>query len=123
MYQTVVKGEGLFQASSEGYGETITTFGTIERGETPVSLVNIALASCVTMCVQGYYASQEGNREIPVHVSSQLEEKTIRVDIALGETVSTEKQERIMQYVDEKCRVKGLLSKDLVFHVHFSSLS
>lgn len=27
MYQTTVKGEGLFQAVSQGYGEPVHTFG------------------------------------------------------------------------------------------------
>ncbi|HFI0031189.1 TPA: OsmC family peroxiredoxin, partial [Streptococcus suis] len=71
MYQTTVKGEGLFQALSQGYGEPVRTFGVTEKGETPVSLVNIGLAACITMCVQGYYASQEGNKTMPVQVESR----------------------------------------------------
>ncbi|CYU81956.1 OsmC-like protein [Streptococcus suis] len=51
MYQTTVKGEGLFQALSQGYGEPVRAFGVTEQGETPVSLVNIGLAACITMCV------------------------------------------------------------------------
>ncbi|HFR3504323.1 TPA: OsmC family peroxiredoxin [Streptococcus suis] len=77
MYQTTVKGEGLFQALSQGYGEPVRTFGVTEKGETPVSLVNIGLAACVTMCVQGYYASQEGNKTMPVQVESRLDNERL----------------------------------------------
>ncbi|MDW8765174.1 OsmC family peroxiredoxin [Streptococcus suis] len=122
MYQTTVKGEGLFQALSQGYGEPIRTFGVTEMGETPVSLVNIALAACVTMCVQGYYASQEGNKTMPVQVSSQLEDRQFEVSIRLAEKVSEEKQAAILAYVEQRCKVKALLSDDISFAIHFGLL-
>ncbi|HFH9839959.1 TPA: OsmC family protein [Streptococcus suis] len=122
MYQTTVKGEGLFQAVSQGYGEPVRTFGVTEKGETPVSLVNIGLAACVTMCVQGYYASQEGNKTMPVQVSSQLEDRQFEVSIRLAEKVSEEKQAAILAYVEQKCKVKVLLSDDISFAIHFGLL-
>ncbi|MFI3087082.1 OsmC family protein [Streptococcus sp. 2022WUSS037] len=122
MYQTTVKGEGLFQAVSQGYGELVRTFGVTEKGETPVSLVNIGLAACVTMCVQGYYASQEGNKTMPVQVSSQLEDRQFEVSIRLAEKVSEEKQAAILAYVEQKCKVKALLSDDISYHIEFDLL-
>lgn len=122
MYQTTVKGEGLFQALSQGYGDPVRTFGVTDKGETPVSLVNIGLAACVTMCVQGYYASQEGNKTMPVHVSCQLEDRIFELKIAVAEQVSTEKQAAILAYVDQKCRVKALLREDISYHVEFDLL-
>ncbi|MGU7901361.1 OsmC family protein [Streptococcus suis] len=122
MYQTKVKGDALFQATSAGYGNPITSFGVTEKGETPVSLVNIALAACVTMCVQGYYASQEGNKTMPVQVSSQLEDRQFEVSIRLAEKVSEEKQAAILAYVEQKCKVKALLSDDISFAIHFGLL-
>lgn len=119
MYQTKVKGEALFQTTSAGYGEPITTFGVTQKGETPVSLVNIALASCVTMCVQGYYASQENNKNMPVQVDSQLEDGRFDLTIAIAETVSAEKQAAILAYVDKKCNVKALLREDVVINTSF----
>lgn len=119
MYQTKVKGDALFQATSAGYGEPITTFGVTEKGETPVSLVNIALAACVTMCVQGYYASQENNKTMPVEVDSQLENGRFDLTIALAEPVSAEKQATILAYVDKKCNVKALLRKDATINTNF----
>ncbi|AWX95874.1 OsmC family peroxiredoxin [Streptococcus suis] len=122
MYQTTVKGEGLFQAVSQGYGEPVRTFGVTEKGETPVSLVNIGLAACITMCVQGYYASQEGNKTMPVQVSSQLEDRQFEVSIRLAEKVSEEKKAAILAYVEQKCKVKALLSDDISFDIHFGLL-
>ncbi|MBL6538946.1 OsmC family protein [Streptococcus suis] len=122
MYQTTVSGESLFQAISQGYGEPVRTFGVTEKGETPVSLVNIGLAACVTMCVQGYYASQEGNKTMPVQVSSQLEDRQFEVSIRLAEKVSEEKQASILAYVEQKCKVKALLSDDISFDIHFGLL-
>ncbi|HEL9633211.1 TPA: OsmC family protein [Streptococcus suis] len=122
MYQTTVKGEGLFQALSQGYGDPVRTFGVTDKGETPVSLVNIGLAACVTMCVQGYYASQEGNKTMPVQVACQLEDGKFDLKIALAEQVSAEKQAAILAYVDQKCRVKALLREDISYHVEFDLL-
>ncbi|NQG97609.1 OsmC family peroxiredoxin [Streptococcus suis] len=119
MYQTTVKGESLFQAISQGYGEPIRTFGVTEKGETPVSLVNIGLAACVTMCVQGYYASQEGNKTMPVQVACQLEDRRFELNIAVAEQVSPEKQEAILAYVEQKCKVKALLSDDIEYEIAF----
>ncbi|HFI0149606.1 TPA: OsmC family peroxiredoxin [Streptococcus suis] len=122
MYQTTVKGEDLFQAVSQGYGDPVRTFGVTEQGETPVSLVNIGLAACVTMCVQGYYASQEGDKTMPVQVSCQLDNRTFALNIGLAEQLSAEKQEVILAYVEEKCKVKALLSDDLSYHIEFELL-
>ncbi|HEL2402975.1 TPA: OsmC family protein [Streptococcus suis] len=122
MYQTTVTGEGLFQALSQGYGDPVRTFGVTDKGETPVSLVNIGLAACVTMCVQGYYASQEGNKTMPVQVACQLEDGKFDLKIALAEQVSAEKQAAILAYVDQKCRVKALLRDDISYHVEFDLL-
>ena len=52
MYQTTIKGDKRFHSLSEGYGAPVELFGYTDDGETPMSLVNIALASCVTMCLQ-----------------------------------------------------------------------
>ncbi|MDG3132125.1 OsmC family protein [Streptococcus suis] len=122
MYQTSITGHSLFQATSFGYGEPIMTFGNTQNGETPVSLVNIALASCVMMCIQGYYASQEGNQQIPIQVDSQLENGQFTLVIYLGETTSATKQEKILAYVDQKCNVKALLREDLTFKMIFATL-
>lgn len=122
MYQTTVTGEGLFQALSQGYGDPVRTFGVTDKGETPVSLVNIGLAACVTMCVQGYYARQEGNKTMPVQVACQLEDGKFDLKIALAEQVSAEKQAAILAYVDQKCRVKALLRDDISYHVEFDLL-
>lgn len=119
MYQTKVKGDALFQVTSAGYGNPITSFGVTEKGETPVSLVNIALAACVTMCVQGYYASQENNKTMPVQVESQLENDRFDLTIAIAEAVSSEKQAAILAYVDKKCNVKVLLREDLTINTSF----
>ena len=47
MCQTTIKGDKRFHSLSEGYGAPVELFGYTEDGETPMSLVNIALASCV----------------------------------------------------------------------------
>lgn len=64
MYQTTIKGDKRFHSLSEGYGAPVELFGYTEDGETPMSLVNIALASCVTMCLQSYFAKYQGIEDL-----------------------------------------------------------
>lgn len=123
MYQTHVKGLALFHVQSEGYGEPITTYGGIEQGDTPLSLLNSALASCVTMCVQGYYASQEGNPTMAVEVDSQLDGIVCRQTIWIDDALTPEKEESMRDYIQRKCRVKALLREELVVETQFARLA
>ncbi len=71
------------------------------------------------MCVQGYYASQEGNKTMPVQVESRLDNQRFEVLIGIGESVSAQKQKEILAYVEKKCKVKALLREDLQFETSF----
>ncbi|MGT2895491.1 OsmC family protein [Streptococcus entericus] len=119
MYQTIVKGNRLFQATSTGYGEPITTFGTTEQGETPVSLVVVALASCVTMCVQGYFARRQGKKDLPVEVSASYSETGFDLNVTLAEPITPDLETELEAYIADKCRVKQLLHPDLMVNIRF----
>lgn len=54
MYQYHIIGHHLFENRIQGYGNDIDTFYATDKGETPASLVNAAIGSCMLMCVQGY---------------------------------------------------------------------
>lgn len=122
MYQSHIKSLELFKAQSEGYGDPITTFGRTQEGETPVSLVNIALAACVTMCVQGYYASQEQKKQVPVEVGCHHFEDRFHLRIFLEQEIGAAQQEKILAYIDTKCKVKALLREDLQYTIEFAVL-
>ncbi len=62
MYQTTIKGDKRFHSLSEGYGAPVELFGYTEDGETPMSLVNIALASCVDHVSTELFCQVSGNR-------------------------------------------------------------
>ena len=53
---------------------SVELFGYTEDGMTPMSWVNIALASCVTMCLQSYFAKYQGIEELAIQVYSNYEE-------------------------------------------------
>ncbi|HFU4511302.1 TPA: hypothetical protein ACGPBE_000201 [Streptococcus suis] len=71
------------------------------------------------MCVQGYYTSKEGNKTMPVQVESRLDNEHIEVLVGIGEEVSSEKQEKILAYVEQKCKVKALLKESIIFEAKF----
>lgn len=119
MYQTKISGQGLFKAQSKGYGQPVETFGSVDQGETPVSLLVIALASCVTMCVQGYFAKIEAKPDMQVTVSCQYEDNQFSFQIKLTETLLPDRKEAILTYIDERCRVKELLRSDLTYDFSF----
>lgn len=115
MYQSHVESRSLFEVVSSGYGESITSFGLVEQGETPVSLLNIALASCVTMCVQGYFAKVQHKNDVKVVVDSQLdfEKKSVVLFLDLDVQLTEEVKDDLANYIEEKCKVKQLLRDDL----------
>lgn len=114
MYQSRVMGQGLFEACSQGYGQAIETFGETARGETPMSLVNIALASCVTMCVQGYFAKRHDHQANAVLVDATYDEAVgFDLCISLPEGLPAFEVAELEAYILTNCRVKALLRPDL----------
>ncbi|MCQ8264895.1 hypothetical protein NF419_03000 [Streptococcus suis] len=59
---------------------------------------------------------------MPVQVSCQLDDRTFALNIGLAEQLSAEKQEAILAYVEEKCKVKALFSDDINYHIEFGLL-
>ena len=88
-------------------------FGYTEDGETPMSLVNIALASCVTMCLQSYFAKYQGIEELAIQVDSNYEEDHFTLAIHLPEDLILENEQELLAFVDNFCRVKKLFREDI----------
>lgn len=119
MYQTTISGDRLYHTVSTGYGEPVELFGAVDNGETPMSLLNIALASCVTMCVQGYFKRFKNIVKMPVEVTASYEEERFSLMILLEEAVNQAEKEAILTYVSEQCRVKKLLRPDVAVTIAF----
>ena len=83
MYQTTIKVDKRNHSLSEGYGVSVELFGYTEDGKTPMSQVNTALASCVTMCLLSYFSNYQEIEELAIQVDSSYEEADIDVDISL----------------------------------------
>ncbi|MGV3011038.1 OsmC family protein [Streptococcus thoraltensis] len=116
-YQTKVKGDKLYHSVSEGYGAPIELFGFPKDGETPMSLVNIALASCVTMCVQGYFARFHQETVVASLVDSSYDEGNFKVLIGIDRSLDDKIIGEILAYIDEQCRVKRILRDDLTYNI------
>ncbi|HFU3811744.1 TPA: hypothetical protein ACGO0K_001726 [Streptococcus suis] len=56
---------------------------------------------------------------MPVQVESRLDNEHIEALIGIGEEVSSEKQEKILAYVEQKCKVKALLKESIIFETKF----
>lgn len=119
MYQHIVEGQELFKVSAQGYGQPITTFASTDSGETPMSLLNIALASCLTMCVQGYFAKQSSREIPPVTVHSNYDDGIFTVSFTLGYPIPEKERQELIDYVNSKCRVKAMLREDLCYRFSF----
>lgn len=117
MYQTIIKGDKRYHSLSEGYGAPVELFGYTEDGETHMSLVNIALASCVTMCLQSYFAKFQGKEELAIQVDSSYEEGHFKLKIHLPEDLIIENEDKLLAFVDEFCRVKKLFREDIVVDI------
>lgn len=123
MYDSRVEGHGLFEVTSQGYGQPITTFGMTDKGETPMSLVNIALASCVTMCVQGYFAKWQSRKDIRIATDSSYREGRFTLTVQLEEDLTPELEADLRAYVAERCRVKQLFREELTVQISFKQIA
>ena len=123
MYQTTIKGDKRFHSLSEGYGAPVELFGYTEDGETPMSLVNIALASCVTMCLQSYFAKYQGIEELAIQVDSNYEEGRFTLAIHLPKDLILENEQELLAFVDNFCRVKKLFREDIKVDISLAKLS
>ena len=88
-------------------------FGYTENGMTPMSWVNIALATCVTMCLQSYFAKYQGIEELAIQVDSNYEEGHFTLEIQLPEELILENEQELLTFVDNYCRVKKLFREDI----------
>lgn len=114
MYQTKIKGDRLYHALSSGYGESVETFGFVEDGETPMSLLVIALSSCMTMCVQGYYKRMYDLEVFDMEVLASYNEDIFNLTVKLpAQLLSQADQEDLRAYANRHCRVKRLLREDV----------
>lgn len=123
MYDTRVEGQGLFEVTSQGYGQPVTTFAVTDKGETPMSLVNIALASCVTMCVQGYFAKWQSRKDLRIATDSSYREGHFTLTVQLEEELTPQLEAEVRAYVAERCRVKQLFREDLVVQINFEQFA
>ena len=103
MYQTTIKGDKPYHSLSEGYGAPVELFGYTEDGETPMSLVNIALASCVTMCLQSYFAKFQEKEELAIRVDSSYEESHFKLKIHLPKDLNSDNEQEILSFLDTYC--------------------
>jgi salt-stress induced protein len=78
-----------------------------------MSLVNIALASCVTMCLQSYFAKYQGIEELAIQVDSNYEEGHFTLAIHLPKDLILENEQELLAFVDNYCRVKKLFREDI----------
>lgn len=116
MYRHYIQGKKTFVNQIEGYGAPIQTYFSTEDGETPMSLLNAALGSCMLMCVQGYLKSQ-GYEDKLVEMAIQYEAPDFHATIMLPEALSKIDQAALLSYIDRQCRVKKLLKYEIVVNL------
>ncbi|AKB98113.1 MAG: OsmC family protein [Streptococcus thermophilus] len=88
-------------------------FGYTEDGMTPMSWVNIALASCVTMCLQSYFSNYQEIEELAIQVDSSYEEGHFKLDIHLPKDLNSDNEQEILSFLDTYCRAKNFFREDI----------
>lgn len=119
MYHHQIYGDRLYHTKSIGYGSSVELFGSTENGETPMSLMNIALASCITMCVQSFWKENFADTQAKIESSIDFEEGGFHVSVNLPRLLTQTLENDLRKFVDRKCRVKQLLSKDVTVVIDF----
>ncbi|EPA2134147.1 OsmC family protein [Streptococcus pyogenes] len=123
MYQTKITGNRLYHTVSEGYGDSVTLFGKTDQGETPMSLLVIALSSCVTMCVQGFYHRQFQQDTLAVSVEASYEEEAFELLVRIDDVLDDKKKADLLAYIGTYCRVKRLLKPEVMVTIMLEGLS
>lgn len=124
MYQIKMTGDYPYHAISSGYGEPVETFGVVEEGETPMTLLVIALSSCVTMCVQDYYKRRHGLESFKMETLASFEDDKFELTLKLpAQLLSETDQEVLRDYVNRYCRVKQLLREDVTVMMTFEGVA
>ena len=72
-----------------------------------MSWVNIALASCVTMCLQSYFSNYQEIEELAIQVDSSYEEGHFKLDIHLPKDLNSDNEQEILSFLDTYCRAKN----------------
>lgn len=120
MYQTKIFGDRLYHCHSEGYGSSVELFGFTKDGETPMSLVSIALGSCITMCIQAYFARLHQKTVVATVADVTHDEQNdsfkllIRIQYSC---LSSDMKIAILDYINEHCHVKQILRSDIVYDI------
>lgn len=119
IYQLSVHGQTCYQTQSQSYGDAVTLYGATKSGDTPMSLLVVALASCVTMCVQGYFAKYKHQLHVAIETSSEYQEDHFDLAIRIDSPIDTTLETALLTYIEENCRVKHLLRQDLKYKIRF----
>ncbi|KHD43893.1 OsmC family protein [Streptococcus hongkongensis] len=120
MYQAKVTGDRLYHAQSESYGSSIELFGHTKDGNTPMSLMVIALGACVTMCIQGFYKRYHSIDVMPITVDTSFENDQFSQTIQLPEKLDKETDQALRDYISKHCNVKKILRQDLKITLEFT---
>ncbi|CAM3187681.1 OsmC family protein [Streptobacillus felis] len=111
----ITKGKSL-----EKYEVTTETNGSVYNmdykkvepiGTSPVGLLNSALVGCIIMGIKSYYNIM--GIDVKVEVESRLDGMNIDMDIQIDTEISEAELERLLVFIDEKCTVSKMLSKDV----------
>ncbi|CAM3148346.1 OsmC family protein [Streptobacillus ratti] len=106
--------------SIKGYEVTTETNGSVYNmdyknlnpiGTSPVGLLNSALVGCIIMVIRLYFSTMQ--LDVKVEVESKIDGMNIEMDIKLDTEVSEAEIERILVFVEEKCTVHKMMSKEV----------
>ncbi|ACZ00623.1 OsmC family protein [Streptobacillus moniliformis] len=111
----ITKGESI-----KGYEVSTETNGSVYNmdykklnpiGTSPVGLLNSALVGCIIMVIRSYFSIM--GMDVKVEAISKLDGMNIEMDIKLDIEVSEAEIQRILAYVEEKCTVHKMISKEV----------
>lgn len=127
MYHTTITGEYLYHTQAHGYGQPVELFGQTTDGDTPVSLLNTALASCVAMCVQSYFKSKQGLDQLDLTLTSNLdyERKHFELSLTLPEDqqLTSQQEAELKAFVHKACRVQTFFSEEVTLSLQLTYTS
>lgn len=116
MYKTQTKVREDFFVESKI--DNVIYVASIDRknGTSPMGILNVALSSCIIMCIRGYYIKNK-IKDVNIEITNEYEENRYNVLAEINRKIDENEEKAIREYIKEKCNVSKMLKESIEINI------